>query len=59
MELRHIQDYKSWLKEVKKRDTIITFIPLRFNKWVVLGQDDRGAWLSPTFEEVNSKPRKR
>lgn len=59
MELRHIDDYKSWLKEIKKRGIKPTFIPLRFGKWRPLGMNDAGAWIAPTIEEVNSKVRKK
>lgn len=59
MELIHINDYDKWLKEIKKQGISITFIPSRFGKWRALGQDDKGNWLSPTFEEVNSRPRKK
>jgi len=72
MELRHIGDpsndpkfttmgdaFKRFLKEAKRQKITLTMWPVRFGEWQVLGQDDAGAWLSPTFEEVNSKPRKR
>ncbi len=46
--------YREWLKEIKRLGIHTTFIPLRLGRFNPLAVDDRGEWLKPTREEINT-----